>query len=155
MAAIHVVHVVGDADQRFAFIGQLAKEPHHAGLGAGIEAAGGLVNVKQARPGQQLRAETDAFDLTAGKVGHQRAAVRAQLHDLDDFLDAVGQLAVAGVRRQAQLGGVIQGAVDRQLGVDDVLLRNIAQRLPEVVENSGKNPRRWRAPVRPWPSDGR
>src|SRR6185437_13207465 len=76
MALLDVIDVVRDADDGTPLIGQAAEQTHHACLGAGVEAAGRLVDVQQTRLRQQFRAETDALDLSAAEVGNQRIAVR-------------------------------------------------------------------------------
>ena len=126
VAALDVVDVVRDADQRTALVGELAKEPHQARLGAGVEPAGGFVNVEQTGASQQLGAEAGTLDLAPGKIGHQRVAVRPQFHDLDDLLDPGHEFVGGGVRRQPQTGGVVECPENRQLGMDDVLLGNVA-----------------------------
>ncbi len=134
MALIDVVHVMRDAQDRPALVGQAAEQAHHARLGAGVEAAGRLVDVQETWPGQQLGPEADALDLAAAEVGHQSVAVRAQLHLLDDRLNAAVQLGRIGVGRQPQPGGVVERPVDGQQRVNDVLLRDVAERLAEAVE---------------------
>src|SRR5262249_8291077 len=80
VTALDAVEVMRDTEDRLALVGQLAEEAHHPGLGAAVEAAGRLVDVEQARTGQQLRPEADALDLAAREVGDQRVAVRAEFH---------------------------------------------------------------------------
>ncbi len=134
MAAIDIVDIVRDANERLALIGQGAKQLHHSRFGAGVEAAGRLVDVEQGGAGQQLGPKTDALDLSAAEVGHERVAVRLEFHELDDVLHARFELSGCRVGRQPQPGRVVKGPRHGQLVVHDVLLGHVAKRLAEVVK---------------------
>ena len=80
---------------------------------------------------QGLERDVDALSLPAGEHLLLRLA-NLEVHDgletevLQRLLDATVNLLVGVVGREAKLSRVADGLEDRQLGVDDVVLRDVA-----------------------------
>jgi len=121
----HVLGGVGDEDHRPPAIGQIAQQLHHLRLGARIQARGGLIEEKEARFGQQLNADGHPLALPATEGGHQVVPLAFQAQLAKDLHDALVAFLPGGVGWHPQLSRIVQGLVDRQLAVDDVLLRHI------------------------------
>ncbi len=98
----------------------------------GSRPGGRLVEEEQRRLGQQLQGHADPLALAAGEAvdGLPGALLQAQL--ADHLVDPFPALGLGGVLREAQLGGVGEGAADGQLGVQDVVLRDQADALAQL-----------------------
>lgn len=97
---------------------------HDRAVHAGVEPRGRLVEEEQRRLRQQLQCDADALALAAGEAVDRlfRPLFQSQLtYHFGDPGPAFGRV---GVVREAEFGGVPEGAVHGQLGVQDVVLRD-------------------------------
>jgi len=140
VAGVDVLQGVGDADHGLVVApGQLGEQLHHLLVGAGIQAAGHLVQEQDVGIGHQLHRQTDPLELAAteGLRGvHRHGRLVGQSHLLQHPAHVLGDLLGGGVRRQPQAGGVAQGAADADLAVHDILLGHVADSAAEAVEGA-------------------
>ena len=93
-------------------------------VGSSRKSSDGLVSSSSATL-TRLRCPPDRLEMT-----WSARLLQAELGD--HLVDAFGALAVLGVAGEAQLGGVGQRAADGELGVQDVVLRDQADALPQL-----------------------
>ncbi len=105
-----------------AGVGQLAQHQHHLPVQRRVQPGGRFVQDQQRRSGEQLERHRGALALAAGQLVHPGVGVLGQLEFLEHLGDHLGPVALAGVGRQPQLGGIAECLVDRQLAVHDVVL---------------------------------
>jgi hypothetical protein len=134
VALLDVGGRVRDHHDRAPGVGQAAQRVHHLLLEPRVEAAGRLVEEEQARVGQQLGRDRHALALPARQLEDVLVAVRRHLDVVEHAGDAGLDLAGRRVRRQPQLGAVGQRLVDAQAGVQDVVLRHVAEHAAVRVE---------------------
>jgi len=116
---------VGHQHYRPALVCQPAQESHELGFGAGIQAGGSLVEEEETGPGQQLYAHGHPLALSPAQLLHWPVPATMDVELVEDFLYPLAALEFTGVTRHAQGGGVVQSAHDREVTVDDVVLRDI------------------------------
>lgn len=126
VAAFEVEHAVGDDDDRAAVVREVAQHVHHRAVHAGVEAGGGLVQEEQGRLGEQFQGDGDAFALAAGEAVDGQVGALFEAEFTDHLVDPGLAFGLGGVLREAQFGGVGEGAPDGELGVQDVVLRDEA-----------------------------
>ena len=136
-----------DDDHRPAAVGQPAQRNHDLLVHARVQARGRLVEVEQRRLGEQLESDAGALALAAGELrdlpvgeivaaGGRRGAVggAARQRQLDQhLLNARVPLRVGRVGRETQLGAELERLAHRQGGVQDVVLRHVADLAPQLV----------------------
>jgi hypothetical protein len=130
---VHRVERVGGADDGDAAAGETAEHLHESGLHAGVEAAGGLIQQEQTRLEEQLDCDADALALAAGEDADFFVLVLEEAHGFHGPTDA-GPALIVGQVRQADEGGEVEVFKHRQVGVDDVILRDDADFGAVVVE---------------------
>ncbi len=74
--AEHLLQLGGDEQHRHAAVGQLHDQLLDLGLGADVDAAGGLVEDQQARLGDQPAGQQHLLLVAAGEVAHRHVGVR-------------------------------------------------------------------------------
>ncbi|MDH6456241.1 hypothetical protein M2155_008740 [Streptomyces sp. SAI-119] len=131
VADVEAQDAVGDDDDRAAVVGEAAQHVHHRAVHAGVEAGGRFVQEEQGGLGEQFQGDADPLALSAGEAVHGLPGALLQTEFADDLVDAFAALGLRGVLREAQFGGVGQGAADGQLGVQDVVLRDQADALAQ------------------------
>jgi hypothetical protein len=132
VAQVQVGHAVGHHDDRAAVMGQLGHLLHDRLVQARIQPGGRLVQVQQRRLGQQLEGHVDPLLLAAGHGRDARLGVPGQRQLLQDLGDPALALALAGVGREPELGCEAERAIGRELGVQDVVLRNQPDPVPQL-----------------------
>ena len=65
VAAINVLHIMSNANQRAAIIRELTEQAHHAGFSPRVQSARRFVDVQERWAGQQFRPEAHALHLPA------------------------------------------------------------------------------------------
>ncbi|RSS62148.1 hypothetical protein EF918_31455 [Streptomyces sp. WAC06614] len=113
---------MGHDDDGPAVVGEVAQRVHHGAVHAGVQAGGGLVEEQQGGLGQQFQGDGDPLALAAGEAVHGLSGALFQAEFADDLVDAGLAFGAGGVLREAEFGGVRQGAADGELGVQDVVL---------------------------------
>ena len=127
-------------DDRLAgLLGEIGEQLDQRRRVVGGETAGRLVEEQDDRIGDELERDVDALALPAGEhllLGladlEVRDALEAEMRERG-LLDAAIDLLVRVVGREAELRGVVHGLEDGELGVDDVVLRDVADRAAEGV----------------------
>ena len=79
------------------------------------------------RVGEQLDGDAGALALPAAQRADPDAGVIGQAHGVDGVTDGVVDLGRARRRREPEPRRVAQRALERQVGMDDVVLRHIAE----------------------------
>ena len=116
-------------------IGEQIDERHRV---VGGEAARRLVEEQERRIGDELERDVDALPLSAGEHFALGLSDLEILHGLEaevlhHLLDAPIDLGVAEIGREAELSRVLDRFEDRELGVDDVVLRHVSDAAAERV----------------------
>ncbi len=127
-------HRVGDDEDRAAVVGEAAQQLHDVAVHARVEAGGRLVQEDQRRLGEQLQGDGDALALAAGEGADLLVLVDVELELAQHLVDAGLALGARGVGGEAQLGRVLQGPLDGQLLVQDVVLRHESDALAQLGE---------------------
>ncbi len=130
----HVFGCVRDQDDRAPLVGEAAHELHERGLGARVETGGRLVEEEEAGFGEQFDADGDAFLLSAAQAADLHVFAMGEIEVGKHFHHALFAFFGGGVGRHAQLRGVIQRLIDRQLHVDDIFLRDEADLVADGIE---------------------
>ena len=105
-----------------AGVGEPAQHRHHLTVQRWVQARGRLVEDQQRRAGQQLHRHRRPLALTTGKLVDPGLLVLGQLELVEDALDDLPAILGGRVRRQPQLGRVLERVLQRQLPVHDVVL---------------------------------
>jgi hypothetical protein len=132
VAVVEVGHAVRDDDHRSAVVGQVPHLFHDRLVQAGIQAGGRLIEEQQRRLGQQFLRDVDPLELPAGQAVRPRVRVLGQAELGHHLVDAGVALGGLGVRREAELGRVLQRAAGRQLRMQHAFLRHQADAVPEL-----------------------
>ena len=114
-------------------MGQVPHLLHDRLVQAGVETRGRLVEEQQRRLGQQLLRDVDPLELAAGQPVGARVGVLGQAELGHHLIDPAVPLGGLGVGRETELGRVLQRPAGGQLGVQDALLRDQADAVPELV----------------------
>lgn len=125
---------MGDDQHGAAVVGEAAQQLHDVAVHARVEAGGRLVEEDQGGLGQQLQGDRDALALAAGEGGDLLLLVDVELQLAEDLVDPGLPLGLRGVRGEAELGRVLEGLLDGQLLVQDVVLRDQTDALPQLGE---------------------
>jgi hypothetical protein len=99
-----------------------------------VEAGRRLVEEEHVRTGQQLDRDARALPLAAGECTDAHVRALVEIECMERLRHPRLDLACRVGRRQAQARGVAQRPLERQLGVDDVVLRHVAEDPAERVE---------------------
>ena len=116
-----------DQHDGVSLVGELAQEEHHLAIQAGIKARGWLIQEEDAGVGQQFQGDGDALALPARELADQQRAARRHLYVFQHFVDALLDLGFGEVAGQAQFGGIVEGALNGQVAVNDIILWHIAK----------------------------
>ena len=155
VAQVEVGHAVRHHDDRAAVVRQLGHLLHDRLVQSGVQARGRLVQEQQRRLGQQFQRDVDALLLAAGQRRGPGVGVRGQRQLGEHLVDPALALLLAGVAREAQLGGELQCTPHRQLGMQDVLLRHQADPVPQLGVAACTDRGRRTAPGPRWPARSR
>ena len=90
-----------------------------------------LVEEEDVRIGEQLGGDAGPLALAAAQRADSDLGLIGQVHGLEGVTDRAVDLGRAGRRREPQLRGVAERASERQIGVDDVVLRDVAEHAAE------------------------
>ena len=134
VAQLQLQGAVGDQHDRLAGIGHLAQRMHQVALRSGVKPGGRLVQEEDVRVGKQLHRDAGALALSAAEGADGAVALFSQLHRGDGGGDGVLRLLGGGIFGQAQLGGIFQHVVEREVVVDDIALGDIADQLFDGIE---------------------
>lgn len=127
VAEHHILGGVGDEENGVSLVGQFAQDAHHLALSAGVEARGGFIQEEKPRPRQEFGADAHALGLPAAQSLDLNIFALAETERFQHFHDAFLPLVRSGVGREAQARRVVQRLVNRQLFVDGVVLRHVAE----------------------------
>ncbi len=125
-----------DDDHDAPSIGQLAEQSRHRAFVARVESRRRLVEEQHRRPGEQLESDRRPLLLTAGEAIDRDVAPLGQPQLVEHLGHASVALNGIGVRAKAQRGGVGQRPAQRQVQVQNLVLRD----MPDPVAELGKCP---------------
>ena len=123
----------GEHDRRRP-VGELAQAGDQLGAGDRVEARGRLVEEEDVGIGEQLDGDAGAFALAAAQRADPDVGLIGQPDGVEGVTDGVVDLARACRRREPQPGGVAERATERQVGVDDVVLGDVAEHAAECPQ---------------------
>ena len=122
--------VRGEHDRRRP-VGELAQAGDQLRARDGVEAGRRLVEEEDVRIGEQLDGDAGALALPAAQRADPDVGVLGQAHGVDRVTDRVVDLGRGRRRREPQPRRVAERASERQVGVDDVVLRHVAEHAAE------------------------
>lgn len=114
-------------------VGEPSRLLRHGLLVARIEPRRGLVEEQERRIGQQFHSHARSFALSAGQAIDGNVGPLRQSQLADHLVDPSLALVPAHVGREAQLGRKPKRPAHRELGMEDVVLRDVADALPELI----------------------
>jgi hypothetical protein len=97
----------------------------------------GLVEEEQARPGEQFDRDAGPLALPARQVAHPHVGTVGEVEVVQGLVDGSRDPGRVGARRQPQPGRVAQRTPQRQVPVDDVVLRDEAGSGRGAVRHGG------------------
>ncbi len=118
-------------DQAHSTRGEASEEVHHPALERRIEPGRRFVKEEDPRCSEQLDGEAQAFALAAAQLAHGLLPVLHQTHGLQHLFDADLEFVRTEIAGQTEPRRIDQRTFDRQLGMNDVVLWQIADRGPE------------------------
>lgn len=124
VADVEAEDAVGDHDDGAAVVGEASQHVHHRAVHARVEAGGGLVQEEQGGFGEELQGDGHPFALAAGEAVDGLGGALVEAEFADHLVHPPPAFGLRGVLREAQFGGVHEGAPDGELGVEDVVLRH-------------------------------
>src|SRR4030095_13079291 len=98
------------------------------------ETGSGLVEEEEAWFGDQLHTNGDAFLLSTAQAADLDIFAMFQVEVFHYLFHALQTLSLSGIGGHAQLGGIVQRLENRELHMDDVLLRHIPNRGANRIE---------------------
>jgi hypothetical protein len=135
---IDVLHHMRGADDGAAEVGEFAEQLHELRFRGGIEAGRGFVEEKNGGPREHFGGDAHALALAAREARDLdiRALPQTELSDglFDEFLD----LRRSHVAWEPQPGGEAESVGDGQLGMHDVILRNVTARRCAFAEKGAQ-----------------
>ena len=129
---VQVNHAVRDDDHGPAVLGQPAHQLHHGLVQPGVQAGRGLVQEQQGRLGEQLERHVDPLLLAARHGRGPGVAVRGERKLVDDLIHPALTFRPGGVTGKPQLGSVTERPLRLELVVQDVVLRDQADPVPQL-----------------------
>ena len=118
--------LVGGEDHRDPSAGELAQQAHDLRRCGRVQARGGFIKEEGGWPGEQLDRDAGAFALAPGQHPDRDIALVGQVEFAHYLVEHLVGLLGRGARRQAEPCRVLQRAPQRHLGVDDVVLGDVA-----------------------------
>ena len=119
-----VLRGVCNEDDRASLIGEAAHQLHQRGFSSWVQARGWLVEEEKPRFGDQLHANRDALLLSATQAADLHILAMGEVQICQHFHHTFVAFFGGCISGHAQLRGIIQCLIDRQLHVDDVFLRH-------------------------------
>ena len=133
VAQAQALHAVGHHDDGAAAIRQIAEQLHQASLVVGIKPRCRLVEEQQRRSREQLEPDAHALSLATRQSRHGGVAAMRERELASDLLQAPVALGRADVAGKPDVRGEVELALHGQLGMDDVVLGDVPDPLPERV----------------------
>ena len=125
VAVLDVLHAVGGEDDRAPLVAQPPQSGDERGGGRRIETGRRLVEEADTRPGEDLAGDAGSLALTTAQRSDPDVAVVGQAEGVHGVVDR--RVDVRGRPAwQTQRGRVAEGAPQRQLLMEDVVLRDVA-----------------------------
>ena len=122
---------MGGEYDRGRAVGELAQVGDQLRAGDGVEAGGRLVEEEEVRVGEQLDGDAGPFALTAAQRADPDVDLPGQAHGVDGVTDGVVHLGPGCRRREPEARRVAKRTLERQVGMDDVLLGHVAEHVAE------------------------
>ena len=130
-----VDRVRGEHDRRRP-VGEFAQAADQLGAGDRVEARRRLIQEEDVRVRQQLDRDARALALTSAQRAHPDLGLIGQAHGVERVTDRVIDLRRGCRRREPQTRCVAERALQGQVGVDDVVLRHVAEHAAEGAQVS-------------------
>ena len=120
----HVRQGVGDHDDGHPVIGQAAEQAHDLPVGALVQPTGDFVEQQQTGPVEYLAGKARAFLLPAAERADALVKPIKQIDAPHSIVYRHAALLGGGIRRQSKPRRIIERLAQRELLVQDVLLRH-------------------------------
>ena len=124
---------VRDDDHRAAAVGERPQQLHQAALVTRVESRGRLVEEEERWLRQQLDRDADPLPLPARDLLDRNVPAPFEPELAHHLVDALQALLARYVRRKPELGRVLERARDRQLAVENVVLRDDTDALAQLL----------------------
>ena len=134
VAGQQVLHRVRGEHHRGAAVREPAQKGEQLTGAGGIQAGGRLVQEEDVGAREQLDRDARALALAARERAHLHIGALGEAERAECLLHGQVHLGRRGGRWHPQRRRVAQRALERQVGVDDVVLGDVAEQPPERVE---------------------
>ena len=133
IAEVEALGAVGHDDDDPAAVREGSQELHHVLFVAGVQARGRFVQEHQRRSGQELEGHARPLPLAAGQgLDPETRAIRESEIE-DHLIHPLFDRGAGDVGGESEAGSIGKRLPQGELRVEDVLLRDVAHPLPDVV----------------------